>query len=143
MSWYKKIYIDTTLLHANASNYGLNPSDMTVAGLTLARIATYSTDAEGKAVPPLLGELPLMHRSLTADAGCSVGALRHHLSQLGIVDWTLVQQGGETSVAISQGLEYHGDHLICGSSLSIPSSMSKPPTHGHGKQTVELPMFEC
>jgi len=39
--------------------------------------------------------------------------LRRQLNQLGIVDWFPVRPSGETSVAISQGFEYHGDHLIC------------------------------
>ena len=42
------------------------------SGFILARTATYSTEAEWKAVPQLLAELPLMSQSLAADAGYSV-----------------------------------------------------------------------
>ncbi|MEO0250146.1 MAG: transposase, partial [candidate division WOR-3 bacterium] len=83
------------------------------SGFILARRATHATEAEWKAVPGLLTELPLTPESLTGDAGYSVGALLRHLNQSGIVDWFPVRPGGETSVAIKQGFEYRDDHLVC------------------------------
>jgi len=82
-------------------------------GFILARSTTHASKGEWKAIPQLLEELPFQPESLTADTAYSVGELRRHMEEKGITTYIPTHPKQESHIALRQGFEYHGDHLIC------------------------------
>jgi len=82
-------------------------------GFIVARTVAHASQGEWKAIPKLVQEAPLKPETLTADTSFSVGELRKYLEDQGIAAYIPIHSKQASGVAVSQGFEYHSNHLVC------------------------------
>ena len=82
-------------------------------GFILSRAIAHSSEAEWKALLPLLEEAPIKPASLAADTGYSAGRLRQSLEERGIRAYIPLHPNQSSGQVARREFVYHGDHLIC------------------------------
>ncbi len=82
-------------------------------GFIVTRSVGYASEAEWKAIPRLLEELPVRPESLTADSSYSGGELRKYLRDHNIAAYIPFSPIQKRGIASRRDFEYHEEYLIC------------------------------
>ena len=82
-------------------------------GFIISRAIAHSSEAEWKALLPMLEEVPIQPLSLAADTGYSAGQLRRGLEQQGIKAYIPLHPNQNSGKVARGEFVYHGDHLTC------------------------------
>ena len=89
-------------------------------GFIVSRAIAHSSEADRKALLPLLEEVPIRPVSLTADTGYSAGQLRQSLDEQGITAYIPLHPNQSSGQTARREFVYHGDHLARGSPGLFP-----------------------
>jgi len=79
----------------------------------MSRAIAHSSEAEWKALLPMLEDAPIKPASLAADTGYSAGRLRQSLEERGIGAYIPLYPNQSSGQVARGEFVYHGDHLIC------------------------------
>jgi transposase len=82
-------------------------------GFIVTRSVGYASEAEWKAIPRLLDELPVRPESLTADSSYSGGELRKYLRDHNITAYIPFSPIQKRGIASRRDFEYHEEYLFC------------------------------